>query len=380
MSSKKSNTFAISDFSKNIIKATSIISLMLFAIFLTLKGFKVILLVLAGILIATFFRGVASTIQRKIPIGNRWALGLGVLLFFSICTISVVALSSRVSEQITALEDELPIAAKNAKQKIENTKLGALFLKKIEDYQGEFQKSNKIPLFFSSFFGGLGDFYIIIFLGIFFMVQPTMYTDGIITLFPKPKRKRVEEVLLTLGYTLKRWLLGKLLSMLVVGILTGVGLAILGVPLALTLGLFAAIITFIPNFGPIISLIPAFLIALTIGSDNALYVVILYVAVQAIESNVITPYIQNKMIAFPLAMILIAQVVLGIFTGILGLILAVPVTAVLIVIIKMVYVEDILGDKSVEVIGEDLFVTNEGEQQPQQQSKPEKDDDEITVI
>ena len=88
------------------------------------------------------------------------------------------------------------------------------------------------------------------------------YTNGIITLFPKQKRKRVEEVLLTLGYTLKRWLLGKLFSMLVVGILTGIGLVILDIPLALTLAIFAALITFIPNFGPIFSLIPAFLIAL----------------------------------------------------------------------------------------------------------------------
>ncbi|WP_010182364.1 AI-2E family transporter [Aquimarina agarilytica] len=357
MKANESNTFAISNFSKNIIKATCIIVLILCCLFLILKGFKVILLILAGILVATFFKGIASLIQKKIPLNNKAALGVGVTLFFSVCIVSILVLSSRVSDQIDVLQKELPLATEEAKQKLNNTKLGAFALSEIKKYREKLNKgSGQITIFFSSFFGGLADIYIIVFLGLFFMIQPNMYTNGIIILFPKPKRKRVEEVLLTLGYTLKRWLLGKMFSMLVVGILTGVGLAILGIPLALTLGIFAALITFIPNFGPILSLIPAFLLALTLDGNSALYVVILYGVVQAIESNVITPFIQSKMIAFPLAMILIAQVILGIFTGMLGLILAVPVIAILMVIVKMLYVEDILGDTSVEVVGEELFV------------------------
>src|SRR5690606_40727564 len=101
------------------------------------------------------------------------------------------------------------------------------------------------------------------------MAQPETYKRGMIVLFPKDKRKRAEEVIFTLGYTLKRWLLGILFSMAIVGVLTGIGLSILGIPMALTLAIFAAIIAFIPNFGPIISLIPAFLLAFTKGMDYA---------------------------------------------------------------------------------------------------------------
>ncbi len=275
----------------------------------------------------------------------------------SLFALSIVFLYPRVSSQIEVLEVELPKAAQDVKSKLSNNKVGNLVLNEVGRYKGELKKNKEqLTIFFSSFLGGLADLYIVVFLGMFLMVQPSLYINGIITLFPKPKRKRTEEVLLTMGYTLKRWLLGKIFSMLIVGVLTCTGLAILGVPLALTLGIFAALITFIPNFGPIFSLIPAFLLALTMGENYAFYVVLLYGGIQIVESNILTPLIQKKMIAFPLAMILVAQVILGIFTGMLGLILAVPVIAILMVFVKMVYVEDILGDRSITVMGEELFV------------------------
>lgn len=378
MSSKKTNNFAISSFSINVIKATSIILLMLMSLFFVLKGFKVLLLILAGILVATFFKGIASLIQKKLPIGDKWALGIGTTLFIIICTATIFLLSPRVSSQIDELEKKLPVAAAEAKTKIKTSKVGSLTLGEVENYMEKVKDgSSKITVFFSSFFGGLADLYIIVFLGLFMMIQPDLYKNGIIILFPKSKRKRAEEVLLTLGYTLKRWLLGKIFSMLVVGVLTFIGLTILGIPLALTLGIFAAVVTFIPNFGPIISLVPTLLIAMAMGTDQIIYVIILYMLIQAIESNVITPVIQSKMISFPLAMILIAQVILGIFTGALGLMLAVPVIAIVMVLIKMVYIEDILGDTNVEVQGEELFVRGEEIKEESINLGPEKNNNEV---
>ncbi|GAA4271965.1 AI-2E family transporter [Aquimarina gracilis] len=365
---KDSSAFAISDFSKKIIKATSIVIIMVLCTILVLKGFKVILLILAGILFATFFRGIASAIKSKLPVGDGFSLFIAttsVLLMFSII---LYVLLPRVSSQLQTLEKELPVAAKETRTKLESTQVGYWVIQQASIYKKKYERdSERLTLFFSSFFGGLADVYIIFFLGIFFMIQPRIYKNGIVLLFPKAKRERADQVLLTIGYTLKQWLLGKLFSMLVVGILTGIGLTILGIPLALTLGIFAALITFIPNFGPIISLVPAFLLAFTKGTDYAVYVCILYAAIQALESNVITPLIQHKMISFPLAMILIAQVILGIFTGVLGLILAVPVVAIIIVLVKMVYIEDILGDYAIEVKGEDKFVDKEVEYQKLEQ-------------
>ena len=143
--------------------------------------------------------------------------------------------------------------------------------------------------------------------------------------------------------TLERWLKGKLLSMLLVAILTALGLWALGIPMALTLSLIAGLLCFIPNFGPLLSMIPAVLIALVQGPQMALYVVLLYVGIQFVESNFITPQIQKKMVDLPLAMIMISQVTLGLLTGTLGLILATPIMLIIMQLVKMLYVQDVLG-------------------------------------
>jgi predicted PurR-regulated permease PerM len=131
--------------------------------------------------------------------------------------------------------------------------------------------------------------------------------------------------------------------MLIVTILTAIGLYAMGMPLVLFLSVFAGVMAFIPNFGPIIALIPALLVAMTQSPTTALYVLILYMAVQVIESNLITPFIQREMVALPLAVIIVAQVVLGILVGGLGLILATPIVAIAMVLVRMLYIQDVLA-------------------------------------
>ena len=128
----------------------------------------------------------------------------------------------------------------------------------------------------SGLLGVLADLYVILFLGIFLTAQPALYKKGIITLFPLHKRPRTTAVLDKLSSTLFKWIIGKLCSMLLVGVLTILGLWLLSIPMAMALGLFAAIATFVPNFGPIIALIPAALIALLQGPTQALYIIALY--------------------------------------------------------------------------------------------------------
>ena len=355
MPNKDSGSLALSEFSKKVIKATGIVILMVLLTLLFLKGFKILLLILSGVLFATFFKGIASLLQRVLPLNDVWSLALAVILVIGSFVGIGYALYPSVSEQTEKLEQELPKAAKDTEEKLKSSQAGKWVFTQLKKYKDQYNKdSQRITLFFSSFFGGLADIYIIFFLGIFFMVQPEVYKKGIIKLFPKQQRESTSNILNTISFTLKRWLLGKIFSMLVVGILTGVGLSILGIPLALTLALFATLVTFIPNFGPIISLIPAFLLAFTKGTDYAIYVCLLYIGIQALESNIITPLIQRKMISFPLALVLMAQVILGIFTGILGLILAVPVVAIVVVLIKMIYIKETLNDDSVSIKGADI--------------------------
>src|SRR5690606_11173520 len=142
--------------------------------------------------------------------------------------------------------------------------------------------------------------------------EPNLYATGVTKLFPPAKRDRVLQVLFEVSETLRWWLVGKVGSMVFIGILTWIGLSILGIPLALTLGLIAGLLSFIPNFGPIISAVPAILLAFIQSPIQALYVAALYIGVQLIESNLVTPIIERETVELPPALTIIFQLALSV--------------------------------------------------------------------
>jgi predicted PurR-regulated permease PerM len=183
-----------------------------------------------------------------------------------------------------------------------------------------------------------------LFLGIYGAAEPQVYKRGFLHLIPLSSRDRVNSVLAEVGETLRWWLIGKFISMMVIGVLTMVGLWLMDVPLALILAIIAALLTFIPNVGPILSAIPAVLLGLMDGIGQAASIALLYVGIQTVESYVITPLIQRKTVLLPPALTLSSQVLMGVLFGGIGLALASPITAATVVAAKRLYVEDALGD------------------------------------
>jgi len=313
-------------------------------------AFKVLLFVLAGILVACFFRGIAAWIHDQTSLSMNWSLAAAVLVVLIVFTAAYLFLGPKIVEQANQIAQKLPSSLESAEQSLSRywwgQKLTTLIPENPQEALSESSgwASQTFGLV-SSTFGIFADLYIVVLLGTFFMVNPSPYVNGIVHMMPESKEHRTREVIKKVYITLQRWLTGKLLSMLIVAVLTWVGLLLLGVPLPLTLALFAGLLAFIPNFGPIIALIPAVLLGFLEGPTTALYVVILYMGVQVVESNLITPFIQREMVHLPLAMIIIAQVTLGILVGGLGLILATPIVAVLMVFVQMIYIEDMLEKK-----------------------------------
>ncbi|MDQ3256520.1 MAG: AI-2E family transporter, partial [Acidobacteriota bacterium] len=203
----------------------------------------------------------------------------------------------------------------------------------------------------STTLSSLANLVIILFVGIYLAADSGSYTRGLVKLFPRDHRPRAREVVDAVGDTLWWWLVGKLIAMVIVGLLTWLGLSLFGVPLALTLGILAALLDFIPNIGPIIAGVPAVLLALMISPTTALYVFIFYVVIQSLESYVLTPVLQMKTVKLPPALTIVAQVLLGVLAGGIGLILATPLAAAIFVMVKMLYVEDTLGDEVKAVKG-----------------------------
>lgn len=158
---------------------------------------------------------------------------------------------------------------------------------------------------------------------------------------------RLREVFYESYYTLGSWLKGKFLSMLVVGILTYVGLLLLDFPIPIVLALIAMALTFIPNLGPALAMVPAVLLGFMEGPERALHAIILYIGIQLFETYLITPFIDQKAVSLPPALTLFWQILLGMFLGAIGLILATPFLVVILVFINELYIKDYVKKKHI---------------------------------
>ncbi len=315
--------------------------------------FDVLLLFFAAVLLAVFLRGLANLIGRFVKIGETWRVLLVSVLLVGMLAGGIALLAPSVSEQVRNLREELPRSAQAAAEYISQFQWGRAIIAElpgIDEVLGHLDTSSileSVGGIFSSTAGAVTNFFIMILLAIYLAVEPEFYLSGFTKLFPIDRRKRVREVLDQIGHTLHWWLIGKVGSMIFIGLLTWIGLSILGVPLALSLGLIAGLLSFIPNFGPILSAIPALLLAFIESPMTALYVLLLYIGVQLIESNIVTPIIERNTIELPPAVTIVFQLALAVMVGAMGLILATPLLAVIMVVVQLVYIQDVLGDASV---------------------------------
>ncbi|GGG35819.1 AI-2E family transporter [Bizionia arctica] len=297
------------------------------------------MLILAGTLIAIFFRGISNFIQSK----TKWKEGICVAISI-ISTLLIVAglfwlIGAKVQNQGTELIDTLPEIIDNAKAKLKNNAIGEKIINNISSADSMEKAQVFAGQFFQSTFGFFGDIYVILFIGIFFTISPKTYVNGMVQLLPVKAQEAGTDVLKNIDNQLLNWLKGTFFSMFIVFVLTAIGLAILGVPLWLVLALLAGLISFIPNFGPLIALVPAILVGLMQSPKMALLIAGLYILIQFIESNFITTLVQKKLINMPPALIIIAQLLMGAVTGVWGLVLATPITVILIVLVQDLYLK-----------------------------------------
>ncbi|MGI4835334.1 MAG: AI-2E family transporter [Janthinobacterium lividum] len=317
-------------------------------------AFSVWLRVLAALLIALPLRAGGDWLHRRTGLPAGLGLLLVTLVVAGILGGMVWLFSARISAQISDLQQQLPRAIQSVQARVQGTEWGKSLMGGDFDFTkitgGTSEWLGRATGIFSSTISVLADGYVIIFLAIFLALQPKIYRAGLVMLVPKPGRARANEVFDCISSTLVKWVLGRLVSMTFVGVLTWGGLTWLGMPQGAVLGLFAGLITFIPNIGPIISMVPAVLLAFFNGGPHmALYVVVLYLVVQTLESSAISPVVQQRLISLPPALVLIGQLIIGAFTGLLGLTLATPIIAILVVLTKMLYVQDTLKDEEVKV-------------------------------
>lgn len=356
-------TKAEQTFTKRVLITVSIVLLMLLFVILLYLAMDVVLLVFAAVLLAIFLHGLANLVRRYTKLSEGLSVLLVSLVLLAILAGAISLLAPSVAEEVRNLRDELPRSAQQVSAYISQFGWGRTIIEQMPSADEVIQKADassvatRVGGYFSSTLGAIANFFIVILLAIYLAIEPRFYARGFAKLFPIKSRPRAYEVLAEIGDTLSWWLVGKAASMIFIGLLTWIGLSILGVPLAFTLGLIAGLLSFIPNFGPIFSAVPAILLGFIDSPIKALYVLILFVIVQIIESNLVTPMIERRTVELPPALTILAQLALGVLIGGLGLVLATPLLAVVMVLVQTVYIQDVLGDRDTEVnekSGEDI--------------------------
>jgi predicted PurR-regulated permease PerM len=337
------------DFARYTLIAVAIVVLF----FLGWKVIEVPLIAFGGIVFASVLRALADGVSRYLKLPHKWSLVLVLVLLFLLFGGLAWLFGAQLTDQISQLREQLPTAFAKAQQKIEAWSGGRIKL-------SSYQLPSETTHVFSNFAkvagitaGLIGHAVVIFFVGLYLAFDPDVYVRGVVRLFPVRRRPEIKAALTASGDALRKWLIGQLGSMTVVGVLTGVGLAFAGVPLALALGVVAGILDFIPVIGPVVAIIPGLILALSVDMHTAAWAAVVYIAVQQLENHVIVPLAQRWSVNLPPAVSILSILTLGLLFGVLGVLFGMPLTVVLMVLTKRLYVEGALEGKHRATAGGD---------------------------
>ena len=341
------------------------IGIVAFGAFLALAWYSAatLFLLFAGILFGVFLNAMTDLLRHVIGGNHTLRLIIVCLLFTGILSGVVILGGTTIAQQVTALSSTIRSQIGHVKGYLEEHGVDTSFLNvgnstaapNAEGAAPQPQsRGPKLPdagalasgtgaivsqtfRIISGLFEGVGNFFVVIFLGLLLAAQPGIYRDGILRFVPRQHAHDAKELIDDIGETLRRWLLGQMATMSSLFILTWIGLSIIGVPGALVLGFLTGLLTFIPNVGAILAGFLIVLASLGSGWTAIISAFGLYLAVQFMEGNVLTPLIQRHAISIPPATLFAAQIFLGVLFGLWGLALALPLIAVIKVVLNHVW-------------------------------------------
>jgi predicted PurR-regulated permease PerM len=325
-------------YSVKVWQTTAIVCVMLIILLIVRVAFNILLMALAGSLIAIYFHGLAELIIRKTKMNRKASLFISIAGTIILLSAMTWFVGAKIQIQVAELSNTLPQTINTAKVKLSKTPFGQMILKYTSGDNSQ-KLLDTATTFFNTSFGIVGDLYIILFLGIFFTADPSLYKNGIIFLFPARKKPAGRIILSRISVALKGWLKSILISMLLISVMIAVGLTMIGLPGTTVLGLITGMLEIIPNFGPVIAMIPGVLLAFTISTKTAIIVALIYISCQTIVASIVTPLLQKKIIKIPPALTFLSQLIMGTLSGVMGIILAVPLLAILIITIDELYVK-----------------------------------------
>ena len=337
------------EFRKN---ATYVIFLSAGLIVLGLFAWRVadiLLLAFAGGVVAVLIRACADALHRALRLPEGVALAVSVLGLAGLLAVGGWLLLPPFADQLAQLVMRLPELVGQLEAQLSNYAWAQDLLSglpTLADLAGRAgDVLNQVTSTLSGTLSALANVLFVLVLGIFLAAEPGVYKKRVLRLLPAPQQDRASELASAVVKTLRAWLLGELVAMFFVGLLTYLAMLLIGVPLPLALGVLAGLLDFIPLFGPIFAAVPALLLALSGGFTQVLWVLVAYVVIQQIEGNLLQPLVQERAVSIPPALLLLSLVIMGQLFGLLGLLVATPLTAVGLVVVAQLYKNRLGSDR-----------------------------------
>lgn len=306
-----------------------------------------ILLVFFAVLLACGLRGAAAPICARTPLSIGMALLLVALGLLLLAVGTGVLLGPRVVDQAHALGGAMAEQWGHFKDMLGATSAGQFLLAQLPQIGKGGGGAMPALHVAGATLGGIGTTVVVLATAFYFAASPRLYLRGIAHLVPFGHRERLLRALIESGRTLRYWLLGQLVDMLTVGVLSAVGLELVGVPLALVLGVITALLTFVPYFGAIAAAVPAVLLGLSKGVATGAWALGVYTLCHMVEGYVVSPLVQRHMVKLPPALTILALTFAGAAFGPLGIVLGTPLAAAGLVMVQRLYVNEVLGDTRV---------------------------------
>ena len=320
-----------------------VIAIAVIAVALLLWNLRgLLMLVFGAVLVSVILGIVAEPIRERLKVPDWAALLAAVLIVAGIIVAAFWTFGAQVTRQAEGLREMIPAAWTALEARLDAWGLGEALREWTASIGGGGGVVANLGNIAVTVGNGIADTLLVLVGGIYLAAQPELYRVGMLKLVPERGRELAEQALEASGRALRLWLLGRLVSMTVVGLLTWLGLTAIGVPSAAALGLLAALLEFVPFIGPILAAVPAVLLAFAGSPEKAIWTALLFLAIQQFEGNVLEPLVQQRAVDLPPALLLFALVAGGLVFGVTGVILAAPFTVVVYVMVKRLYVQEAL--------------------------------------
>lgn len=338
-------------FTRRVMIVVAVVGLIAVGLVIFGLAWTAMLTVFGGVLIGVLLDGVAQRIAGWTRMPRTLALALVLLIGLGATIGAGFWLGPALAQHFEGLREQITTVWQDLRAWLAAREWGARILEELSNLELSSVLTARFGGLLSTTLGSLASLALVAVFGIYFAIDPPRYLGVIVLLFPPDRREHTQALFSAIGRALRSWFIGRFLSMAVVGAGTALGLWIAGVPLAIPLGILAGVLSFVPNLGPIMSAIPGILVGLSVDPMTALWALLVYIVVQLIESNLITPIIEQWVVSMPPAYLLAFQMLMGLSGGIIGLFMATPVLVTIVVIVQSVYLRDTLGD-DITLIGE----------------------------